>query len=464
MILRNPFLLVIQRDATSKICCLEHVSARVWDRHQFFKPAHYYSVPGGASSTTISHVIDTNGYKKKRSAGTDQWARQRRREHDSQEPLLACYSGAASCSCHLRTGVPLYRDATSKICCLEHVSARVWDRHQFFKPAHYYSVPGGASSTTISPVIDTNGYKKKRSAGTDQWARQRRREHDSQEPLLACYSGAASCSCHLRTGVPLYRDATSKICCLEHVSARVWDRHQFFKPAHYYSVPGGASSTTISHVIDTNGYKKKRSAGTDQWARQRRREHDSQEPLLACYSGAASCSCHLRTGVPLYRDATSKICCLEHVSARVWDRHQFFKPAHYYSVPGGASSTTISHVIDTNGYKKKRSAGTDQWARQRRREHDSQEPLLACYSVSAILPRQASLRKCQWALSVGELEVFNTDAGETNAILQALCHKNGYGFVDGTCELMGMLKADGVHPTKRCSHVQCSCWLPFTRP
>ncbi|XP_075740504.1 uncharacterized protein LOC142786756 [Rhipicephalus microplus] len=45
------------------------------------------------------------------------------------------------------------------------------------------------------------------------------------------------------------------------------------------------------------------------------------------------------------------------------------------------------------------------------------------------------------------------DAGETNAILQALCHKNGYGFVDGTCELMGMLKADGVHPTKHVSQV-----------
>ncbi|KAH9359553.1 hypothetical protein HPB48_008013 [Haemaphysalis longicornis] len=95
---------------------------------------------------------------------------------------------------------------------------------------------------------------------------------------------AASCSCHLRISVPLFRDATSKICCLEHVSARVRNRQQFFKPAHYYSVPGGASSTTISHVIDTNGYKTKRSAGTDQWARQRRREHDSQEPLLACYS------------------------------------------------------------------------------------------------------------------------------------------------------------------------------------
>ncbi|KAH8021991.1 hypothetical protein HPB51_020601 [Rhipicephalus microplus] len=73
--------------------------------------------------------------------------------------------------------------------------------------------------------------------------------------------------------------------------------------------------------------------------------------------------------------------------------------------------------------------------------------------VSAILPRQASLRKCQWALSVRELEAFNTDAGETNAILQALCHKNGYGFVDGTCELMGMLKADGVHPTKHGSQL-----------
>ncbi|XP_075721843.1 uncharacterized protein LOC142765153 [Rhipicephalus microplus] len=73
--------------------------------------------------------------------------------------------------------------------------------------------------------------------------------------------------------------------------------------------------------------------------------------------------------------------------------------------------------------------------------------------VSAILPRQASLRKCQWALSVGELEAFNTDAKETNAILQALCHKNGYGFVDGTCELMGTLKADGVHPTKHGSQL-----------
>ncbi|KAH8027449.1 hypothetical protein HPB51_005596 [Rhipicephalus microplus] len=72
-----------------------------------------------------------------------------------------------------------------------------------------------------------------------------------------------------------------------------------------------------------------------------------------------------------------------------------------------------------------------------------------CVVVSAILPRQASLRKCQWALSVGELKAFNTDVGETNASLQPLCHKNGYGFMDGTCELMGMLKADGVHPTKR---------------
>ncbi|KAH8040515.1 hypothetical protein HPB51_011211 [Rhipicephalus microplus] len=68
--------------------------------------------------------------------------------------------------------------------------------------------------------------------------------------------------------------------------------------------------------------------------------------------------------------------------------------------------------------------------------------------VSAILPRQASLRKFQWALFVGELEAFNMDAGKTNAILQVLCHKNGYGFVDGTRELMGILKADGVHPTK----------------
>ncbi|KAH8022048.1 hypothetical protein HPB51_021500 [Rhipicephalus microplus] len=76
--------------------------------------------------------------------------------------------------------------------------------------------------------------------------------------------------------------------------------------------------------------------------------------------------------------------------------------------------------------------------------------------VSAILPRQASLRKCQWALSVGESEVFNTDARATNAILQALCHKNGCGFVDGTHELMGMLKADGVHPTKRGSQVAIS--------
>nr|XP_037276019.1 uncharacterized protein K02A2.6-like [Rhipicephalus microplus] len=69
--------------------------------------------------------------------------------------------------------------------------------------------------------------------------------------------------------------------------------------------------------------------------------------------------------------------------------------------------------------------------------------------VSAFLPRQASLRKCQWALSVGELEALHMDAVEMNAILQALCHKNGYGFVHGTHELMGMLKADGVHVTKR---------------
>ncbi|KAH8036255.1 hypothetical protein HPB51_021499 [Rhipicephalus microplus] len=73
--------------------------------------------------------------------------------------------------------------------------------------------------------------------------------------------------------------------------------------------------------------------------------------------------------------------------------------------------------------------------------------------VSAILSRQANLRKCQWAQSVGESEAFNTDAGETNAISQALCHKNDSGFVDGTCELMRMLKADGVHPTKRGSQV-----------
>ncbi|KAH8021783.1 hypothetical protein HPB51_016862 [Rhipicephalus microplus] len=73
--------------------------------------------------------------------------------------------------------------------------------------------------------------------------------------------------------------------------------------------------------------------------------------------------------------------------------------------------------------------------------------------VSAILPRQGSLRKCQWALSVRKLELFNRDAGETNVILQALCHKNGYCFVDGPRELMGMLKADSVQPTKRGSQV-----------
>ncbi|XP_075734798.1 uncharacterized protein LOC142775993 [Rhipicephalus microplus] len=73
--------------------------------------------------------------------------------------------------------------------------------------------------------------------------------------------------------------------------------------------------------------------------------------------------------------------------------------------------------------------------------------------LSAVLPRQASLRMCQWALSVGELEAFNTDAGETNAILQALCHTKGYGFVDSTRELIGMLNADGVHPTKRGSQL-----------
>ncbi|KAH8038597.1 hypothetical protein HPB51_002236 [Rhipicephalus microplus] len=73
--------------------------------------------------------------------------------------------------------------------------------------------------------------------------------------------------------------------------------------------------------------------------------------------------------------------------------------------------------------------------------------------VSAILPRQASLRKCQWALSVEELEAFHTDAGETNDILQALCHKNSYGFMDGTRELMGILTPDGVNPTKRGSQL-----------
>ncbi|KAH6920646.1 hypothetical protein HPB50_028366 [Hyalomma asiaticum] len=73
--------------------------------------------------------------------------------------------------------------------------------------------------------------------------------------------------------------------------------------------------------------------------------------------------------------------------------------------------------------------------------------------VSAILPRKASSHNYKWALSVRELETFNTDAGETNAILQALCRKNGYVYVDCTRELAGMLKADGVHPTQRGSQL-----------
>ncbi|XP_049521196.1 uncharacterized protein LOC119448197 isoform X2 [Dermacentor silvarum] len=73
--------------------------------------------------------------------------------------------------------------------------------------------------------------------------------------------------------------------------------------------------------------------------------------------------------------------------------------------------------------------------------------------VSAILPRQMSFLKCRWALTARELETSNADARETNAILQALCHKNGYRYLDSTRELSGMLKADGVHPTQRGSQL-----------
>ncbi|KAH7953378.1 hypothetical protein HPB49_007502 [Dermacentor silvarum] len=66
---------------------------------------------------------------------------------------------------------------------------------------------------------------------------------------------------------------------------------------------------------------------------------------------------------------------------------------------------------------------------------------------------KTSFLKCRWALTARELETSNADARETNAILQAMCHKNGYRHLDSTRELSGMLKADGVHPTQRGSQL-----------
>ncbi|KAH7932497.1 hypothetical protein HPB52_024492 [Rhipicephalus sanguineus] len=69
------------------------------------------------------------------------------------------------------------------------------------------------------------------------------------------------------------------------------------------------------------------------------------------------------------------------------------------------------------------------------------------------IKQQSSFHRSVSRRSKQELETFNTDAGETNVILQALCHKNSYVYVDGTRDLTGMLKADGVHPTKRGSQL-----------
>ncbi|KAG0431393.1 hypothetical protein HPB47_021826, partial [Ixodes persulcatus] len=65
-------------------------------------------------------------------------------------------------------------------------------------------------------------------------------------------------------------------------------------------------------------------------------------------------------------------------------------------------------------------------------------------AFSAILPREVSLRKNdRWA-------EHNDEARGTNVILQELCRKEGYGFIDGSRQSWsGLLMLDGVHFNKK---------------
>lgn len=75
--------------------------------------------------------------------------------------------------------------------------------------------------------------------------------------------------------------------------------------------------------------------------------------------------------------------------------------------------------------------------------------------LSAILPRQMSLRKNdKWALTPEDLECCNSEAAETNLLLQELCRKGSHLYLDGSGEPWPQLvKLDGVHPNKRGSEV-----------
>ncbi|KAH8022360.1 hypothetical protein HPB51_023602 [Rhipicephalus microplus] len=74
-------------------------------------------------------------------------------------------------------------------------------------------------------------------------------------------------------------------------------------------------------------------------------------------------------------------------------------------------------------------------------------------SAANIIKEQAATTSSQQQSSTGQLVTGGPTGWRCNPN-QALCHKNGYGFVDGPRELMGMLKADSVHPTKRGSQLQ----------
>ncbi|XP_077553292.1 uncharacterized protein LOC144168095 [Haemaphysalis longicornis] len=71
--------------------------------------------------------------------------------------------------------------------------------------------------------------------------------------------------------------------------------------------------------------------------------------------------------------------------------------------------------------------------------------------LSATLPRQMSLRKNdKWALTPEDLESCNSEAVETNLLLQELCRKEGHLYLDGSGEPWPRLvKLGGVHPNKR---------------
>ncbi|KAH7977067.1 hypothetical protein HPB52_024088 [Rhipicephalus sanguineus] len=68
--------------------------------------------------------------------------------------------------------------------------------------------------------------------------------------------------------------------------------------------------------------------------------------------------------------------------------------------------------------------------------------------------RQLSLRKFKWSLTAKQLEKCNADARGTNAMLQALCLKESYAFLDGTRKAWSdLVTADGVHLSQRGSNL-----------